>query len=85
MERLFPILSPLGQRPEEKQRVPWDFVASHEAQALKNHGQTLERLAERGGLSWGELLDVLESRRWGTTRDEVEAERLVRAKMEKLS
>lgn len=40
--------------------IPWRFVAPHEAQARENHGgQTLERLAERGGLSPIELFYVL--------------------------
>lgn len=39
--------------------VPYDLVKRHEAQALANHGQTVDRLAERGGLSWLELLMVL--------------------------
>ena len=34
--------------------VPWAFMAPHEAQARKNHGQTLEGLAERGGLGCAE-------------------------------
>ena len=44
--------------------VPWEFVAPHEPQALRNHGQTLARLAERGGLSPAELLAVIEGRGW---------------------
>lgn len=36
--------------------VPWEFVAPHEAQAQKNHSQTLKRLAERGGLSPHEMM-----------------------------
>ena len=44
--------------------VPWDLVAPHERQALRNHDQTLERLAERGGLSPAELLAVLEDLAW---------------------
>ncbi|WP_334032946.1 hypothetical protein [Burkholderia gladioli] len=39
--------------------VPFDLVKRHEAQAMKNHRQTVERLAERGGLSWLELLLVI--------------------------
>ncbi|WP_414451263.1 hypothetical protein AB4851_20610 [Burkholderia sp. 22PA0099] len=39
--------------------VPFDFVKRHEDQAMKNHGQTVERLAARGGLSWLELLLVI--------------------------
>lgn len=30
--------------------VPWEVMLPHENQAQKNHGQTLHRLAERGGL-----------------------------------
>lgn len=47
-------------------RVPWDFVAPHEIQAQRNHDQTLERLAERGGLCEPELLAVLEDRPWSS-------------------
>lgn len=37
--------------------IPWSLIAPHEAQAVKNHGgQTLQRLAERGGLSPCEAL-----------------------------
>jgi hypothetical protein len=35
--------------------VPWELVAPHERRARLNHDQSLERLAERGGLSPGEL------------------------------
>jgi hypothetical protein len=45
------------------QSVPWDLVAPHEARAWKNHWQTLERLAERGGLSPHELVAVLRDER----------------------
>jgi hypothetical protein len=60
--RMFPILlTGLGgiSIPTE---VPWGFVAEHGEQAKKNHYQSLETLASRGGLSWGELLAVLEDR-----------------------
>lgn len=39
--------------------IPWKFIEPHEPWAIKNHGQTLERLAQRGGMSWGEILAVL--------------------------
>lgn len=39
--------------------IPWAMIASHEAQAIKTHDQTLERLDERGGLSPTELYAVL--------------------------
>lgn len=53
-EKMFPILK---TRPKEY--IPWDIIAIHEKQALENHGQTLEKLAERGGLSWTETYFVL--------------------------
>jgi hypothetical protein len=34
--------------------VPWSYMTPHESTAVKNHGQTLQRLAERGGLGCGE-------------------------------
>lgn len=53
MDKEFPILKSNGAT------IPWESIAPHEAQALKNHGQSLERLASRGGLSWCEALAVL--------------------------
>jgi hypothetical protein len=44
--------------------IPWDVVETHAKQAEQNHGQTLERLAERGGLDLSELAAVLEDRQW---------------------
>jgi hypothetical protein len=41
-------------------RIPWERIAPHEAQALHNHDQTLERLAERGGLSPFEIMCAVE-------------------------
>ncbi len=57
----FPILGERGTLPRA---VPWSLVESHERQAYKNHGQTLARLAERGGLAPCELLAVLQDRKW---------------------
>ena len=54
----FPIL---GQRGVY---VDWQLVADHGGQANTNHGQTVARLAERGGLSWCELFAVLHNQRW---------------------
>lgn len=44
--------------------VPWEFVAEHHEQCQKNHDQTLERLAERGGLAPSEMVAVVEDRPW---------------------
>ncbi len=57
-ERYFPIL----RHPEF--RLPWALIAPHEAQALANHYQSLEKLAHRGGLSFDEAAAVLEDRPW---------------------
>lgn len=35
--------------------LPWAFVEQWRAQIERNHGQTLERLAERGGLDESEI------------------------------
>lgn len=42
--------------------VPWSFVAPHELQARRNHGQSLNRLNERGGLDPRELVAMVEGR-----------------------
>lgn len=44
--------------------LPWTILAPHEAQAMKNHSQTLKTLAGRGGLSASEALAVIEDRSW---------------------
>jgi hypothetical protein len=55
--RLFPIL---GARAS----IDFALVADHGKQAQANHYQTVERLAQRGGLSWCELYAVLHNKPW---------------------
>lgn len=75
--RMFPILPPSTARcPEIRAYVPWGKVAPHEKQALSNHGQTLQGLASRGGLSMCELAAVLEDRKW-RAMDKNDAKRTV--------
>lgn len=57
LERKFPILSTGVD-------IPWLIMELHNKQAWANHGQSLERLAKRGGLGWGEALAVLEDRKY---------------------
>lgn len=57
MSRKFPILK--ENKNEPKEYIAWDIVEPHEHQAYINHGQTLEQLAERGGLSWYEMYCLL--------------------------
>lgn len=52
--------------------IPWAMIAPHDAQARSNHSQSLERLAQRGGLAACEALDILEGRRWGSAKPCVE-------------
>lgn len=44
--------------------VDWQLVEDHGKQAQANHYQSVERLAQRGGLSWCELHAVLHNRKW---------------------
>lgn len=56
---MFPVLESVGSQPVY---IPYNIIAPHEAQAIRNHSQTLQRLAERGGLDWTEVLAVLNDR-----------------------
>lgn len=47
-----------------KVTVPMWLFNNHGAQADDNHGQSLNRLAERGGLSVCEAVAILEDRPW---------------------
>lgn len=48
--------------------VPMDMLRPFEKQAIRNHGQTLTRLAERGGMCAAEILAVMDGRKWGEVR-----------------
>lgn len=61
---MFPILLDITVSSEGKACVPLELVMAHEQQAVKNHGQSVSRLAERGGLSPSELAAVLWDREW---------------------
>lgn len=60
----FPIMLGYTRYGERRLTVPLALVVAHERQAQRNHGQTVARLKERGGLSWCELAAVLEDRDW---------------------
>lgn len=48
---MFPIHSwDVAKFPDCPEEIPWAFAERIRQQAEYNHGQTLERLAERGGL-----------------------------------
>lgn len=56
--KTFPILKGEGAK------IDFQLVADHAEQARSNHYQSVERLAERGGLSWCELHAVLHNRKF---------------------
>lgn len=58
-EPMFPILND----PVLK-GIPWSALKPHEAQAQRNHSQTLNRLASRGGLSACEAVAIMLDRPW---------------------
>ncbi len=67
LPKLFPVLWQGWDRNEVRKfkelgcprNVPWYLVAPHENRAWLNHGQTLKRLSERGGLSPKEMVCLL--------------------------
>lgn len=51
--------------------IPWQMIKPHEQQAQRNHGQTLHRLAQRGGLDPTEAVWVMTGKPWhGTPKDD---------------
>lgn len=79
----FPVLRSWNERKYQDlgvpRDVPWSAVAPHESQALENHNQTLQRLAERGGLDVRELAAVVTGKHWSDAPELEEAARIVRA------
>lgn len=43
--------------------LTWDVTDDDRFWAVRNHGQTLERLNERGGMSWCEMAAILGHRK----------------------
>lgn len=68
--KTFPIMASMAEQREIRKgvplrtEIPWDVIAPFEKFAMANHDQTLERLAERGGLSPCEAIAVMEGRKW---------------------
>ena len=54
------------------------MLAPHEARAVANHGQSLQRLADRGGLDPTEILAVMEDRAWEIMPLDAAVDRLIR-------
>lgn len=47
--------------------IPWEMIKPHEKQARINHGQSLERLRQRGGLCFSEAVAVLRNQGYRET------------------
>lgn len=59
IEPMFPILNdPIIKC------IPWAAITPHEAQAQRNHSQTLRGLAGRGGLSIHEAYHIMKDQEW---------------------
>ena len=50
--------------PDTPARVPWAVLDERRWRVLRNHGDTPDGLVEHGGLSWCELVAILEDRPW---------------------
>ena len=44
--------------------IPWGLISPHEDQAQRNHRQTLDRLAQRGGLCPSEAVAIIAGNPW---------------------
>lgn len=60
----FPILIDHQNTPHKITSVPWAMLVPHRQRAMINHDQSLERLAERGGLTVTEILAVIDDTPW---------------------
>lgn len=63
--------------------IPFAMLVPHAAQALTNHSQSLDRLAQRGGLGVSEAIAILEDRPWGSVANCIENERYLINKVRK--
>lgn len=61
-KEMFPIMLDVG-----RDYIPWGVLS--EEMAMKNHSQTLQRLAQRGGLGPQEALMVILNLRWCTSAE----------------
>lgn len=66
MEERFPIM---GKKYGEKRGyVPSKFMRQFNTRARANHGQTIDRLGERGGLTPQEAMAIVDDDNWGDWR-----------------
>jgi hypothetical protein len=67
MQRTFPILASAetrAQYPRAPYEIQWDLLERHERQILKTYGRSIEGVAQSGGMTWCEVVAVMEERAW---------------------
>ena len=69
--KFFPIMTYRDYGGNQLTSIPFAMIEGCELQAKKNHGQSLKRLAERGGLAACEALAVLNGKKWEKMEPEV--------------
>lgn len=79
--KLFPIMAQY-RHTKTTEYIPYAVIAPHEQQALRNHMQTLQRLSERGGLSYCEALAVLEDRAWSMLEQDIAKPKVIKHMMD---
>ncbi len=65
---MFPVMNANPKFRGAKDYVPMDWVLRHDSQCFINHGQTPQRLKERGGLSHKELYAVIMDKRYNDVK-----------------
>lgn len=82
--KMFPIMTGRGTKGPCPSAIPWEAIAPYEGQAKANHDQTLERLAQRGGLDPIEAFFVMTGRNWHNFKMTEELEKEACAFIDKL-
>lgn len=63
----------------------WTPTVEDKRTAQSNHSQTLERLKDRGGMSWCEMLAILNHRTWYAVADQAKAKAACEANVSRRS
>jgi hypothetical protein len=86
MNHGFPIIGEFNRAKYERTKevehfpqmfIPWEMIRPHNGQCMANHGgQTLERIAQRGGLGRCEAIAVLADQKWTPIDADIADEKL---------
>lgn len=77
---MFPVMNADPKFRGAKDYVPMEWVLRHHSQCLINHGQTPQRLKERGGLSHKELYAVIMDKRFrDVSETDAECQKLIKS------